>query len=523
MTDFYQARVREPMFVYATRLGLRLADDNEIGVGIASAAFSTLTVGAIYLLGAFAFGRPAGLLAALAFAVERRVIGLSIEGWRDDAFACFVTLFAYAALRLYSRSSFSNAVLLGLAAGGAWLTRITSLTFLVPSFVALAVFPRARPRGERLRRLALAVSICVLLMAPFIANCAIVYGDPLYAINEYVGFFRERAGHVDEQPLSVFEYVASFRSYELLDKLLIGYTAHPFAPKWNFEDWHPALGPVLAAASLVGLFLFLGLPRGRLLLLIHLGAMFPFSFSWDVPGGSPWRHSLHAYPFYLVAAGFAICAALRLVASASARAGLRARLDRRRLLALGAAVAVIVVATPTLSYGLRYMRVREAIRHRDDSVLVLAGPRDALFFGAGWHPPVHVWNWYARFMRAREGTLYLPLQGGRGYRLVLRMDPFAHQPQRPQQVEVLLNGAPLARIRAAALQERTGRHEILVPASRVRDGRNRLVLRADHLAPATALEDRPAAIPEEWEAALELRYIRVEPLDTGRDVEVGSP
>ncbi len=514
MKDFYEARVREPLFVFATRLGLLLAHDNNIGVGIASATFSALAVGAVYLLGAFGFGRPVGLLAALAFAVERRVIGLSIEGWRDDAFAFFVTLFAYALLRLYARSTFLNSVLLGLVAGFSWLTRITSLSFLLPSFLALAFFPRARPRRERLSRLALSVGLCLLLMAPFLANCWIAHGDAFYAINEYTSFFRERSGHVDQRPLNVIEYVAAYRPFELADKVLIGMTAHPFLPKWNFEDWLPALGPVLATASVIGLFAFLFLPRGRLLLLVHATAMVPFSLSWDIRGGSPWRHSLHAYPFYLVAAGLVLVGAARLVVSAPARAALRSWLSRRRAVAVGAVGCGLLVAAPVLSYGLRYLRVGEAIGRGDPSTLVLAGPRDACFFGRGWYPPVHVWNWHSRFMRDRQAVVFLPLERGTDYRLVLRLDPFVSEPGRPLHVEVFLNGTAIGSLTATG-GAGSGRHPIFVPARLVRGGRDRLELRADHTWPASRIEQRPEAIPEDWAASLELRYVRVVPVQPG--------
>jgi len=51
-----------------------------------------------------------------------------------------------------------------------------------------------------------------------------------------------------------------------------------------------------------------------------------------------------------------------------------------------------------------------------------------------------------------------------------------------------------------------------VPRERVRDGRNELTLRTARINPASALAERPQAIPEHWSASLELRYVIVEPL-----------
>jgi hypothetical protein len=145
----------------------------------------------------------------------------------------------------------------------------------------------------------------------------------------------------------------------------------------------------------------------------------------------------------------------------------------------------------------------------------MAGPRDALFFPHGWYPPVFVWNWHARFMREVVGEVRLPLAPGREYRLTLRMDPFVHDPERPQQVAVSFNGSLLRSFTLSWDPQRTGEYQLTVPARLVRDGANRLELRARDTAPADGLPDRPAAIPEGWRAALELRYILVEPAASG--------
>ncbi|MCM2258780.1 MAG: glycosyltransferase family 39 protein, partial [Vicinamibacteria bacterium] len=163
LRDFYEERVREPLFVYATHLGLLATDDNSVGVGLASAFFSALTVLGVFLVGRQAFSPGVGLLAALGFALDREVIALSIEGWRDDAFACGLIFFAWGALRFHARGRFSDALILGLAGGAAWLTRITSLTFLVPGLLLLAFVPRRAAQAGRGQRLGIAVLLCVAL------------------------------------------------------------------------------------------------------------------------------------------------------------------------------------------------------------------------------------------------------------------------------------------------------------------------------------------------------------------------
>ena len=71
---------------------LRPTGGRIMAVHVASAVGSTLLVLATYLLGAAAFSRVAGLVAALLFAVERDALWWSVEGFRDDTFALFVVL-----------------------------------------------------------------------------------------------------------------------------------------------------------------------------------------------------------------------------------------------------------------------------------------------------------------------------------------------------------------------------------------------------------------------------------------------
>ena len=100
MRWFYEADVREPLFPALTRLMLGPTGGRIMAVHVASAVGSALLVLATYLLGAAAFSRVTGLLAALLFAVERDALWWSVEGFRDDTFALFVVLGAFSLVRL---------------------------------------------------------------------------------------------------------------------------------------------------------------------------------------------------------------------------------------------------------------------------------------------------------------------------------------------------------------------------------------------------------------------------------------
>ena len=319
MERFYDAHVREPLFVAATRVGLRWAGDRDVGISLTSAFFSTLLVGATFLMGARAFGPGVGLVAALLLAVERDAIGLAALGWRDDTFAFWVVAFAAALLAFLGRPSFGRALTLGGISGAAALTRITALSFLLPA-LAFALWT-CRRDTLALRRLVLSMVIAAALVTPFLLTSRIATGDALHAINAHTRFYRSRANLPAEADMSWNDYLwRTFGPTELLRNLATGLTVHPFENKWQpFAIWARPAPLLLRGLSVVGLVLFLRSRHGRLLLVVVLAALLPFAFTFRISGGNEWRFTLLAYPFYLVAAALAL---------QHARAWVRSRLDR---------------------------------------------------------------------------------------------------------------------------------------------------------------------------------------------------
>ena len=316
MERFYDAHVREPLFVSATKIGLAASGGADIGISLTSAAFSTLMVLALYLLGAHCFGPAVGLLAAFLLAIEPQVIGLAAAGWRDEAFSCFVLLTAWALVRMRTDPSFAHALCAGLAAGACGLTRITSLSFLIPALLYLCFGGEASSLRERRRAVALALLIALALLLPYLASCALAFGDPLLAINTHTGFYRDRAGLPSAASMSWVAYLATaFGPAELARNLAEGLTTYPFTNKWlPYNLWLPGLAKTLRFFSFAGLLLFVRDREGRLLLVVLFTALVPFAFTWGVSGGSEWRLTLVAYPFYLLAASFAASRALALSA-----------------------------------------------------------------------------------------------------------------------------------------------------------------------------------------------------------------
>lgn len=324
MTSFYAAHVREPVFVAATKLWLMLTGDQNVGVSLASAMFSTLAVWAAYLLGSFAYSRWVGLAAALALAIERDAIAWAAEGWRDDAMMFVFVMSCYAFLRCARKPTVVNAILAGAMAGLACLTRITALSFLLPAIVFLAWIgysDRGVPgvRRDQWRAAAIATAVMIAIVAPYMINCAMVFGDPFYAINYHTTFYRARANQAFDQPMTVGAYLGSQFGRDPLGVVLNfvrGVTTVPFTAKWiGFEYWLSYLGRALSWFSIGGLVIFLFDRTGRFLLLMVVLSVVPYAFTWHIDGGGEWRFTMLAYPIYLIAAALAIERLLRFVFS----------------------------------------------------------------------------------------------------------------------------------------------------------------------------------------------------------------
>jgi 4-amino-4-deoxy-L-arabinose transferase-like glycosyltransferase len=474
MDGFYEPNVREPLFPFVTRQLLRLMGDRNLAVNAASAIFSTLAVLATYLLGAYVFSPAVGLGAALGMAMHRDVLWFGVEGFRDDAFTLFAVASALGLLRLRERPTLARSVLAGAAAGGALLSRVPALSFLVPAFAWLAL-GRGPDAAPRRRAIVACIAMMLAVAGPYLLSCALAYGDPLYAVNFHTRFYRARSGMPADSAMGWMQFLHGFRPFRLLDTGLTGLTAYPFANKWaGFDYLSPVVGRVLSVASVAGLLLFLGSPAGRFLLIVLVTSLLPYAFTWEVPGGAEWRFTMVALPFYLIAAWLALARAARLL-DPSARRDLRARLRvRGRAGAVaGAAAAGLVVAAWAGLSALTYLRVRESLR-AGEPAMIAAGARDWFFFGPGWSRPERRGLVTVRRAEHAPAVVWLPFSVAGDQRLTLRADPGPSAAR--SNLDVSLNGSPVARIALEWDDKRIGSYELRLPGERLRPGRNRLEL-----------------------------------------------
>ena len=500
MTSFYQPHVREPVFLATTRFGLWAAGGQDAGISLASAAGSVLAIFATYLLGAALISPLAGLAAAAMIAIDYNSISWAVEGWRDDTFTAAFLLSAWAMVRFYDRTSFTNALLVGFTAGAACLTRITALSFVLPALCWIAM----AGRGERRSRLeygATALVVATALLAPFLISCAIATGDPFFAINYHTSYYRFGEGLPIDQPMSVAEYLRQkFARHPVatLDVALNGVLVRPFSSAWGpFDIWIKGLAAALATAALAGLAMWPFSARGRLMLVILLGSLVPYAFTWNIGGGDQWRFTMHVVPVFAVAAAGAMAWAVQAV---------RSRAVMRPIAVRAAAVAVAAAAAVMLYVTLPWFTAREAIAN-GEAVTLEAGERERVFYRRGWSKSHAEGLVNVRVSRDARASVHLPLPKKRAYEVVLRLDPVA--PERQDRVEVLFNQQLVGRIRLTWDPQRVGAHRLVLPIEWVIVGDNQLTLVPETTVTAGSAGPRFAWLDPADTLGVRLWYVRI--------------
>lgn len=515
LPSFYSATVREPLFLEAIRVFFKLTANQDIAISFASLTFSVLCVLATYLVGSLGISRPVGLAAAFALAIEQEFAAWAPDGWRDETFAAFVLLIAWALLRLKDRRTWPNAVLVGVVGAAACLTRITSISVVVPGLIWVA-WPRERGAWRASAKYAGgAALVTAVLVAPYLINCYRQTGDALIAINYHTRFYLAAEGTITDAPPGALRYAAAkFRAHPIgeTDTTVRGLVQYPFVTKFRgFYGWWPALGPALRWLAALGLLIWIWQPRGRLLLLVLISSLAPYMITWTLQGGGEWRFTMHAYPFYLLAA-FAAVAWLvtgvrSLVASrASAFAAWRAQHVGVKIAATAGLAAIGWLA----NYWAPYFVAREGLL-AGEPTSVAAGENDAVFFGAGWTGLVHSGMVTSRFANAERATLRVPFPERRAYHLVLRMDAVPDASGSPQRVRLFIDNRPSGVFDLTWNEERVGALTLDLPAGDVSPGRVRLDFVADRVAPLGPAEASFPDLPASAPVAFRLWYVRLTP------------
>jgi 4-amino-4-deoxy-L-arabinose transferase-like glycosyltransferase len=511
MTTFYQPHVREPVFLALTRAGLWALDDQDFGVSLASAVGSTLAIFATYLVGAALLSPLTGLLAALLTAIEFEMIAWGADGWRDDTFTATILFAVWALLKLRARPSFENALLAGGLCGLSCLTRITAISFIVPGLLWLVVERATTSRLERAKAVGTATLILIIVVAPFLISCAIATGDPLFAINYHTSYYRFAENQPIHEPMSAAEYLRNKfvdRPIRTLDTGLNGLFVQPFITKWHgFEPWVEGFGRSVRAIAVVGLAALPLFAAGRLLLVILLGSLLPYILTWSVGGGGEWRFTMHAYPFFFIAAAVAVVGGGRAVRAVASNPAVLRRATVVSFVWRVAAVTAVAALGAAAYLGLPWYVTREAIAH-GESTSVETGERDRVFYRSGWSAP-HVESITVRVSRDERAVVRLPLPEKRGYDIVLRIDPVA--PATPEHVDVLFNRHLVGRLQLSLDPERVGSYRLRVREDIVNAGSNELIIIPTSVMPAGSAGPRFAWLDPTDRIGVRLWYVRVLP------------
>jgi hypothetical protein len=518
MQGFYQPHVREPVFLALTRGFLHLLNNRDIAVSYASAFSSSLVVPATYLLGAAAFGPVVGLVAAGAWAIEFEAISWSADGWRDDTFTLFFALTAWSYVRLRQTATPRSAIVAGVAAAGACLTRLSSLLFVAAGLVWVVVEPAvAVTRTRSLRTAGIAALVTAIITGPYVVSCWIATGDPFYAVNYHTRYYRFAEGLRGFVPESATHFIArqfQTRPIAAFDTAAGGLFSWPFASKWGgFRPWSPRLATFLQWTAAAGLVLFLWSANGRLLLVMLVSALAPYALTYSLGGGGAWRFSEHVYPIYLIAAAFALQKAVRVVfAAVRTRSNWRSwgtLLTRRRIIT-GTAVIVAPVLVVMAYYALPLLIVREALAASDASTIE-AGSRERLFFSGAWSEPRRGGAVVVRVAEATETGVRFALQSPTALWLTLKMDPAeTANPDRQPWLTVFLNRQRLGELRLTRNPLRMGTYRLRVPATMTRAGLNALQLVSSHTVPADEGGRQFAWLGRATPVAFRLWYVRLE-------------
>jgi|CXWL01.1.fsa_nt_gi hypothetical protein len=152
MRGFFDAHVREPLFVAWSRLFIVDFGLGDFGISVGTMLASCLLVASTFVLARSLFGQAIAVIAAILLAIDPAEIGLSVEGWRDGAFAASFVLALWALERARLDPTHAKSAVLGVILGGSCLLRLSALSYAAPAIVGLAMLDARRDRGVLPRR-----------------------------------------------------------------------------------------------------------------------------------------------------------------------------------------------------------------------------------------------------------------------------------------------------------------------------------------------------------------------------------
>ena len=335
-TGFYSAQfgMREPLFLLIVKTCLGLFGDSETHVRLVSFLASLAVIMLTYRLGARIFGRPWGLLAALAIALSLPLARESVRGLRLEVEMVLILLFLDAAFVARIVSPWRRAGLLGAIGGALSLVRTNYLFNLLP-LIAVAC-------GLRSRRGWLAGLLGLLIMAgiqaPHRWSMARLHGDPFWDTKAFVRIFSNVERAETAAPATraaIWTDLGqggglSFQAYlfgqHTVPEVLIG----TVRGTWKVIRHMDVVGfyrgverligvnlqpfdLLFQIAGLAGLLLAAATPGKRWLPLAFIALLAHVVFFYDRGATEPWRHTYQAFPLFVLCGIMPVWAIARLL------------------------------------------------------------------------------------------------------------------------------------------------------------------------------------------------------------------
>jgi hypothetical protein len=184
---FYDSGFREPLFVFMVKLYTKLFGNEPLTLRYFTVFLSTVSILLIYKTGQELFdSQLIGLLSATFIGFNAYFIFMSIRLLRLELFIIAILLFFYT-LFICKRQNYARYVFIGIVGGLVCLTRITSLSFVIP----LIVFAFWREKISLVKLLIPVLLIIVMVLPHFIHNKN-KFGSYTYSVDIHAKWYRNQ-------------------------------------------------------------------------------------------------------------------------------------------------------------------------------------------------------------------------------------------------------------------------------------------------------------------------------------------
>jgi hypothetical protein len=192
MMLFYDGQEREPLFILLSKVSLILFGNSDSSLRVLTYILSVLMIPAIYKTGKELWGILPGMTAAILIAGSGEWAWSGARGMRLELFTLSLFPMTWAVFTKKPPKNGKHILWLGLSAAAATLVRLTSLWFCLAAG-GYAIWQRGWDK-RLFMKFAFLAAVPIL---PYLLYCGIKFGDPMYAVNRHIKFYRnyELVGH----------------------------------------------------------------------------------------------------------------------------------------------------------------------------------------------------------------------------------------------------------------------------------------------------------------------------------------